>query len=560
MTASKHNSKYYQEELYEELGSDLFADQFDFQQYLQGLRRHKIAIVLFTAFVTALAAMYALTATREYRATATLLIETQSAAVPNIGELASGDTESQDYYQTQYEILRSRRLAIRVLNHLGLWNHPELLGRSNGNNTVSDISDNASKVDPAGNLSNNQKTAIKTFHQRLSIKPLRKTKLVEISYLSTDPELAAEISNSIAQQFITSYIEGRIDRTSSVTAVLTDRLSELKHLLDVSKDRLLEYKRFNGILEVDGRVGRLNEQQLQIVTAELAEAKSRLAEQDSLYEKIRSLGGRTDLLESIPAIQADSLVQRSKIEQSQAQRQLDELLNRYGQRHPRVIDARSQLDTIKITLQNHVNRVVNTIVNDYRLAQTNVNAIEAKLDSSKEDFQILGEKTLELEELESQVVTNQSIYDAFYSQINQVKSATGLESSNAEISDPAIAPTDPVRPKKLLILAIAAIASLLLAMFIALLYEQLNNTLKSSADIQSKLGQRLLGILPQVKSGILKHSHIPVNPGLLIKYSPNLTGKKKESVEKYFEMVESARTAVCLSDDEKTGSRSKNKR
>ncbi len=556
MKASKQNkSKKYQEKLYEELGSDLFADQFDLQQYLQGLRRHKVAIVLFTAIVTALAALYALTATREYRATATLLIETQSDAVPNIGKLANVDTESQDYYSTQYEILRSRKLAIRVINHLGLWNHSELLSGSGGNSAGfnSGFIASVEKVDPSGTLSKDQKKVIKTFQQRLAIKPLRKTKLVEISYLSSDSELAAEISNSVAQQFITSYIESRVNRTSAVTSVLTDRLSELKNLLDGSKDRLLEYKRANGILEVGGRVGRLNEQQLQIATAELAEAKSKLAEQRSLYDKIRSLGGKIELLESIPAIQADALVQRAKIDESQVRRQLDELLNRYGQRHPRVVDARSQLETIRLTLRNHIIRVVNTIVNDYRLAQSNVSSIEAKLDSSKEDFQILGEKTLELEELESQVVTNQSIYDAFYSQINQVKSATGLESSNAEISDLAIAPTDPVKPKKLLILAIAAFASLLLAMFMALMYEQINNTIKSSSDVQTKLGHRLLGILPQVKSGILKHSHIPINPGLLVKYSRKLTGKKKESVEKYFELVESARTAVCLSDDEKTG-------
>ncbi len=555
MKASKYSAQNYQEELYEELGSDLFADQFDVQQYLQSLRRHKIAIILFTAIVTSLAALYAFSTTPQYRSTASLLIETQNAAVPSIGELLGGDTESQDYYQTQYEILRSRKLSIRVINQLGLWEDPELLPgagkRQSGSANNSAIPTNIE--DLSNQLTTDQKKVIKSFKNRLSITPLRKTKLVEISYLSSDPELASSVANMVAHQYIESYLEEQVNRTSDVTAVLTERLSGLKSTLDESKDQLLEFKKSNGLLEVGGSVGRLNEQQLQLVTAELAEARSRLAQRKSVFDEVQSFRGRTDLLEAIPAVQADLLVQRSKIDQSQVQRELDELLNRYGQRHPRVIDATSQLQTIGATLDGHVNRVANSIINDYRLAQANVAAIEAKLDASKEDFQEVGEKSLELEQLESEVNTNQTIYDAFYSQINQVKSADGLESSNAVISDPAIAPTDPAKPNKFLIVGVAALVSLLLAMFLVLMYEQFRDTIKSSNDIEKKLGQRLLGILPIVKSGILKHSHIPVNPGLMAKYAPELTGKKKESVEKYFESVESARTALFVSGEKSSG-------
>ena len=548
MNASKHSNQSYQEELYEELGSDLFADQFDIQQYLQSLNRHKVAIILFTAIVTALAALYAYTTTPQYKSTATLLIETQSAAVPNIGELAGVDTEGQDYLLTQYEILRSRKLAIRVLNQLGLWDNRELLSGTRqsaaGSVNPSELSDK---------LTNDQKKVVKSFNNRLTITPLRKTKLVEISYLSSDADLASEVANTVARQYIASYIEGRVNRTSDVTEVLSERLGELKSTLDESKDRLLEFKKSNGLLEVGGSVGRLNEQQLQLVTAELTQARSVLAQRRSVFNEVQALRGRTDLLESIPAIQADALVQRSKIDQSQVQRELDELLNRYGQRHPRVIDANSQLQTISATLDGHVNRVANSIINDFKLAQANVAAIEAKLDASKEDFQNIGEKSLELDVLESEVSTNQSIYDAFYSQINQVRSASGLESSNAEISDLALAPNEPTKPKKLFIIAIAAIASLLLAMFAALMFEQFAKTIKSSADVEKKLGQRLLGILPIVKPGILNHSHIPVNPGLLAKYAPDLKGKKRESAEKYLESVESVRTSVHVADQSSSG-------
>ena len=101
-------------------------EQFDLQHYLRTLRKHKWPIALFTAAVTALAAYYAFTATPVYRATSTLLIEPQQNNIVSFYFMVSAATENQDYYQTQFELLRSRGLAKRVVDRLSLWNHPEL--------------------------------------------------------------------------------------------------------------------------------------------------------------------------------------------------------------------------------------------------------------------------------------------------------------------------------------------------------------------------------------------------------------------------------------------------
>ena len=100
-------------------------NELDLLHYLRILRKFKWPITLFTALVTALAIFYVYTATPIYRATSTLLIEDQGGDPIPIGELVGIDTQSQDYYQTQYELLRSRGLALRVINNLNLWEHPE---------------------------------------------------------------------------------------------------------------------------------------------------------------------------------------------------------------------------------------------------------------------------------------------------------------------------------------------------------------------------------------------------------------------------------------------------
>ncbi len=567
-------------------------DQIDLQHYLRILRKHKWPIALFTAAVTALAAYYAYTATPIYRATSTLLIEQQKANVPTIEELYGVDSQNTDYYQTQFVLLQSRTLARAVIDSAGLWNDPELsvaardaqareraaqrsalgdteevpqdlMGKVNNflagfglGGSGDQLPRSESIVEPvdvaslpsdastnpalAGEpeLSHEQEAIISRFMSRVTIAPIRKTKLVKISYESDRPELAARIANTIGEQYINSYLEGKLEKTAKASTFLNERLSSLKGTLEESKSRLISFKEANGLVDVDGSVNRLNEQRLLLDTAELAQANNDLASARDIYQEVQSLRNNPELLETVPGVQSDPLVQRTQIELGTAQRALDELLNRYGEKHPRVVDAKSQLNTLNTAMQSHVRRVVSSIGKNYQLARQRVASIEAKLASGKQSIQSLGSKKFELDALEREVLTNQDIYDKFFNTISEAKSADGLETANARISDVAVSPAGPVKPKKQLIIALAALASLVLSMLMAFLYEQMDDTIRSTNDIEGKLGMKLLGILPLVKNGLFNRAQaLPLNPA-------DIPDKKGT----FSEAVNTARTALCMDD------------
>ena len=587
------------------------TDQIDLQHYLRTLRKYKWAIVLFSAIVTALAAYYAINATPYYRSTSTLLIESQGNNLVQFEELVGLDTDNQDYYQTQYELLRSRGLAVRVINHMGLWDNPELnniveavpseqvnggeqgnvlnrfkgflsaylpffAGDSNGDEALTTLALGSSGddspesvatefVSPAlelnegldevptifldlntvlaadQTLTQERQLVVNRFMSRLSVTPVRKTTLVNISFESSDPVFAANVANTVGEQYIESFLDAKLELTTKASTWLNERLGDLKSVLEESESRLIQFKQENGLVDVDGSVGRLNEQELFLATAELAQARSELAAQADLFRDVQSLGGNVALLESIPAIQADPLVQRVKIEQGQAQRALDELRNRYGDRHPRVVDANSQLETLNSTLQGRINLVVSTISKDYQSVRQKVASIESKLASGKQEIQSIGTKKFELDELEREVQTNREIYNTFFSRITEAKSADGLESANARISDPAIPAIAPFKPQKNLIVALAALASMVLSMLMAFLYEQMDDTVRSTADVEQKLGMRLLGILPLVKGGMFSRtSTLPLNPEQI----PDHQGRFSESVN-------TVRTALFMDEKEK---------
>jgi succinoglycan biosynthesis transport protein ExoP len=394
-----------------------------------------------------------------------------------------------------------------------------------------------SKIETEATLTPSQQLVLGNFMARLSIEPLRKTKLVNISFESPDQVMAATVANAVGEGYINSYLDAQIELTTTASLWLNQRLEELKKTLDESEDRLIAFKQDNGLVDVGGSVGRLNEQELLLVSAELAQARSALSSKEALYREVQSFRGDAVLLGALPAFQADPLVQGVKVDQGRAQRNLDELRNRYGERHPRVVDALSQLASLDATLAEHVARVVGSVSKDYQLSQQRVFDIQSKLNVGKTEIQDIGTKTFELGALEREVRTNRTIYDTFFSRITEAKSADGLESANARISDYAVPPIYPIKPKKQLIIALAALATLILSTLMAFLYEQLDETVKGTHDVESRVGVKLLGIVPMIKTGLFSRAKAqPLSPNDI-----------PEINRAFGEAINTIRTAICLS-------------
>jgi len=287
------------------------TDQIDLQHYLRILRKYKWLIVLFTALVTCAAGYYAYTATPIYQSTSTLLIESQRNNVVSVEELVGFETENTDYYQTQFELLKSRELAGRVIGSLGLMDHPEFapgaarsaaananssdagqtlagdseesgagsanplsgflakaksqfnslverspLGSSAENSATGVNGENGESSSPvqvaaapATTLSDEERErrVISKFKRRLTITPVRNTKLVKISFESADPELAATIANSVGEQYILAYLDAKLETTVQLSSWLNGQIDTLKGRLEDSEQRLIEYKRVNGL-------------------------------------------------------------------------------------------------------------------------------------------------------------------------------------------------------------------------------------------------------------------------------------------------------------------------
>lgn len=352
------------------------------------------------------------------------------------------------------------------------------------------------------------------FLRNLTIAPVRNTNLIKISYENANRDFAAVAANAVAEEYILSVVDARTEIKSKASAWLYERLSVLKEKLDASESNLFRFKQENGLVDVNGSVERLNERELMLATTELASARIQLSAAEDLYREVQQLRSNSpELLESLPAIQNDTLVRSVKIEYGQRQREFDELSNRYGLKHPKMLDAQSRLDSLRSTLDAHISRAVSSIEQEFQLQRQRVASIESTLSEGKQNIQLIGQKKFRLDALEREVAANQELYDQFFNKISRADSADGLDTANARISDYAIPTTSPVKPRKQLIITLAALASLLLSVTMAFLYEKFDDTIKSSRDVEFKLGVPLLGIIPLVKKGFMtKSKQLPLNP------------------------------------------------
>jgi len=288
-------------------------------------------------------------------------------------------------------------------------------------------------------------------------------------------------------------------------------------VLRESEAKLQAYKRDNKLVDLGGGVTRYNEQELLNLSSKLLDARRALAESKTLYDEVNRLQVESpELLENMPAVQSSGIVRTYRVERAEVEREIDELANKYGNKHPRMVDAISRLDVITRNIDLEIRRVIGAINNEYELNRANVRAISSAVSSGKKEIEQIGEKGFELSQLQRDVDANRKLYETLFTRYRETDEVRSLETTNARIAESATIPSNAVKPKKQLILAIAFIGSLLMASMIALLRESFDgsiDTMGGIEKIEKHLGIPLVGIIPLEKEHLKQaNKNEPVCP------------------------------------------------
>jgi len=457
------------------------------QDYLRVISNRKWIILL--AFITVLAAA----AIRDFRMAPVYQATGRLAVNPRLQvNLTEGKTAAEElptayqeeqYLQTQLQILRGRELAKRVIEELKLERHP-------------DYADLATLPDREKEIK-----LIDRFLSNLEVSLLRNTRVVTIAFQSHDPELAAQVANTIMDRYVQRALESRSHYTSQAREWLQERLAELRKNLEKAQGEMVSFSRENELVQL-GEDQTIAIDQLSDLTKRLAEAQSERLEAEIKYQMSKDADPDT-----LPALLNNPVVQDLTKQAFDLKQELAELSSTYQPDFPPVAKVKEKLAEVENQLAQIKKRVLRGIEADYRAALRRENELRKMLEAKRAETLQKNESALTLGVKRREVQVASKVYESLLDKFNDVGLLSQLTMTNIEPLEAATIPVSPIKPRWMVDMALAALVGLMLGIGFAFVAEYLDNSVKTTDDVERLLAVPTLTVVPALKLSSRKRSH-----------------------------------------------------
>lgn len=462
-----------------------------------------------------------------YRSKALIEIDKENPSVANPQEMFLLDEVSDAYLETQYKVLASDDLAERVIRQLGLDRKAEFLPSTriwpwNEKSTSAITPPKDSAAVPDLSI---RETVLTSFQDRLDIRPIRRSRAVELRFDSRDPELAARVVNAVAENYIQKNLEARWDATQKASAWLSAQLKDLKATLENSEDDMQKYAADNGLLYLEtgkGEQESIVNQSVREVQEELNKAQADRMEKESIFRLVQS--GNYG---SLPGVFESKLLQDLTVRLADLQREHAQLAVTFTEAYPKVKETQSEIVEIQSSLERERWRAAQKISNDYFAALRREKLVRQAFAEKQTEANQIAEKSVQYGILNREVDTNKELYDGLLQRLKEAGVSAGLNAGNIRIFDPGTVPYRPIAPNYPLNLGLATFLGLGLGISLAFLREHLDQTIRYSEDVSHFLRIPVMGFIPTVgaRNG-RKRKHIAsVDRGLIF----DLPGSKAAS-------------------------------
>jgi polysaccharide biosynthesis transport protein len=457
-------------------------------------RRWTILSILLATFVLVL--IVTIKEKPIYRANTLLEIEKENPNIPTVQELFQLEDVSDNYLETEYKVLQSDTLARRVIEELHLDQVRELNPPKGGwfwENTHAATRTEDSVVDHE-----TEQAILERFNDRLSVDPVRRSRLVQVSFESQDPNVAAKTLNALASNYIQENLESRWDATQKASEWLSQQLESFKAKLEKSEDDLQHYAQNNGLLFLETEKGdteNIVDERLRQLQDELTKAQADRYAKESVY-RLTEAGDYS----SLPGVVDNKLMQDLTTRLADLEREKAALTPTFTSDYPKVQQIQSQIDDIERTLDQERKRAAQGIVDDYLAATRRENLVREAFDQQQGQANFVAARAVQYNILKREVDTNKQLYEGLLQRLKEAGVSAGMNASNIRIVDAAVPPTKPVSPRPVLNLGLALFMGLGGGIGMAFLQEHLDNTLKNSDDIERVLHVPTLALIPARES------------------------------------------------------------
>ncbi len=432
--------------------------------YWRALNSQRWLIVLITAAVLVLVLAVTLLMTPKFRATSTLQIERDALNVVNVDSLMPVESpQDRDFYETQYELLRSRSLARAVIREARLDQEPafkplveEALAKSQAAGK-----EKGAALDQRQDIAERALTGV--VLDGLEIEPVRNSRLVRINYDSPDPVLAAKIANAYARVFITSSQERRLKASTFASNYLSERLEQLRAKVEESERSLVAYSSQEKIVSVGDDKPSLPAQNLTELNAMLATAQDARIKAEAAWRQAGSGDGM-----GLPQVVGNPLIQTLRSEQIKLAAEYQQKLSTFKPQYPEMQRLQAQLAEVRGQINTEVRRIRESLKGEYEAASRQEELLNQRIAVLKSDELDLQTRSIQYNMLKRDMDTNRQLYDALLQRYKEIGVAGNVGSNNVSIIDGADVPGSQSSPKLALNLALGLIFGVFIGIAVAL--------------------------------------------------------------------------------------------
>lgn len=511
------------------------------------LRKRKWIIIGVLATIFSIVAIASLRMTPVYEASGTIEINKPDANL----NFQNSATFNVDYYdptelETEIKVLQSDLLATQVIRELNLERGAELNGQAPASPSSIDLAPDPLQSDPA-----RASAAVGSFKSNLKVALSPNTRIIEVHYRSADPQMAANVVNTLMQTYVENNYKTRFESTMQASDWLTKQLVDLQMKVETDEEKLVRYQKEHEILGTDEKQNIIMSK-LDELNKALTEAESDRMEKEALYRLVESgdpdaiAASAGNVTQGPNAQSASVLLDNLRAKQVDLKIQVADLSTQFGPSYPKLTQLNNQLKEVNAQIQLEMRKIAATLRGQYTTALQRENMLHDALEKQKQEANKLNESAIEYTLLKRDVDASRQLYEGLLEKLKEAGVAAGLKSNNFRIVDnarPPEAPIEPDIPRNLLFALVLGLAS---GVGLAFALEALDSSVRTTEQAQMVSGLASLGMIPLGSKSVREGS----NPKRLVIASSKEAVELVTQVKPQSQMAESyraLRTSLLLS-------------
>ena len=454
-------------------------DAYSFYTYWEILKKRRGTVFTVAFVITTLVTLVVFRMKPVYRATASMEVQAETPQLQTLNELNPSVATDDAFLQTQVDLLRSNKLAWETIQQLGLAaGYPELRADGKGGPASTDRSRAAT-----------QANLIRAFKGSLHVQLLNESRLVEVSFDSVDPNLAARVANALVKNYVESNFRSKYETTRQASVWMEQQLDELKAKVEKSQQALVDYERANSIADIGNKENVVG-QRLADLSKDLTTAQTDRANKESVYDSVQSNKAEADIMAN------DGLLQQLDSKYADLKTQYAATTSQYGPNFYKVKELGNQINEVESLVERERKRIIERIGGDYRTALRREQLLFREVAQQRAEVGKLNQLLIQYTILKGEFETNQQLYNDLLKRLKDATVSASLRATNVSLADEALIPSSPIRPDRPVDITAGLLVGLILGVTLAFIRESLDRTIMTAEDIEREISVPTLAAIP----------------------------------------------------------------